>query len=111
LARVDDLDTSVASGRRFHHRRRDHGVLLDMEVSHGSAIGIGVSDPGGNRNAVTRGTGLRATKIDRARVDRARVDLEASPAGILRSGHDKADRRSATGDVEPGSRERVEVGH
>ena len=44
----------------LHYRLKEHGVRLDMEVSHGNAIGIYFYDPEGNRIEVYWRTGLKA---------------------------------------------------
>ena len=44
----------------FYRRFKEHGVKLDMIISHGNAIGVYAFDPEGNRFEVYWNTGLRA---------------------------------------------------
>lgn len=99
--RCDSLDDVIA----FHYRLLDQGVPLDMEVSHGNAIGIYFYDPEGNRNEVYWGTGLQATQVYLAS-----VDLEAPPGEILAAVKANVDQHGATGWVEPGFLDRARVG-
>lgn len=57
--RVDSLDSLLVYRDRFH----EAGTPIDMEVSHGNAIGIYFYDPDGNRIEVFWGTGLDATQV------------------------------------------------
>ena len=98
--RCDSLDDVIA----FHYRLREHNVALDMEVSHGNAIGIYFFDPEGNRNEVYWGTGLKATQVYLAS-----VDLEAPTEDILRDLKANVDAHGATGYVEPGFLERAQI--
>jgi catechol-2,3-dioxygenase len=81
----------------FHYRLKAHGVPLDMEVSHGNAIGIYFYDPEGNRNEVYWGTDLKAKQVYLAS-----VDLEAPPEEILRRVKENVAAHGATGYIEPG---------
>lgn len=54
--RCDALESVIGFFRRF----RDHGVKLDMVVSHGNAVGVYFYDPEGNRCEVYWQTGLKA---------------------------------------------------
>lgn len=56
--RVDSLESLLAYRDRF----ASAGTPIDMEVSHGNAIGIYFYDPDGNRVEVFWGTGLEATQ-------------------------------------------------
>ncbi len=56
--RVDSLESLLAYRDRF----AELGTPIDMEVSHGNAIGIYFYDPDGNRIEVFWGTGLAATQ-------------------------------------------------
>lgn len=51
---------SLEDVRAFHRRLKEHNVPLDMEVSHGNAVGIYFYDPEGNRVEVYWATGLKA---------------------------------------------------
>jgi catechol-2,3-dioxygenase len=95
--RCDSLDEVIA----FHYRLTAAGVPLDMEVSHGNAIGIYFFDPDGNRNEVYWGTDLKAKQVYLAT-----VDLEAPPEEILRKVRDNVAAHGATGYIEPGFLER-----
>jgi catechol-2,3-dioxygenase len=99
--RCDSLDDVIA----FHYRLRQHHVPLDMEVSHGNAIGIYFFDPDGNRNEVYWGTGLKATQVYLAS-----VDLEASPEEILRQVKANVEQHGESGYVEPGFLEKQQIG-
>lgn len=81
----------------FHHRLLEHGVQLDMEVSHGNAIGIYFFDPEGNRNEVYWPTGLTATQVYLEG-----VDLEAPVAEVLAKVQASVAAHGITGYVEPG---------
>lgn len=56
--RVDSLESLLAYRDRFAAA----GTPIDMEVSHGNAVGIYFYDPDGNRVEVFWGTGLTATQ-------------------------------------------------
>jgi catechol-2,3-dioxygenase len=99
--RCASLDDVIA----FHYRLKAYHVPLDMEVSHGNAIGIYFYDPEGNRNEVYWGTGLKARQAYLAS-----VDLEASPEEILRQVKANVDEHGATGYIEPGFLERQQIG-
>jgi catechol-2,3-dioxygenase len=98
--RCDTLDEIIG----FHHRLRTYDVPLDMEVSHGNAIGIYFYDPEGNRNEVYWATGLKAKQVYLAS-----VDLEADPEEILRRVKENVDAHGADGYVEPGFLERADI--
>jgi catechol-2,3-dioxygenase len=100
--RCDSLDDVIA----FHYRLKAHDVPLDMEVSHGNAIGIYFYDPEGNRNEVYWGTGLKAKQAYLAS-----VDLEAAPEEILRQVKANVDEHGPTGYIEPGFLERQQIGN
>lgn len=99
--RCDSLDDVIA----FHYRLKERHVPLDMEVSHGIAIGIYFYDPEGNRNEVYWGTGLEATQVYLAS-----VDLEAPPEEILRQVKANVEKYGKTGYVEPGFLEKQQIG-
>jgi catechol-2,3-dioxygenase len=79
-------------------------VPLDMEVSHGNAIGIYFYDPEGNRNEVYWSTGLKATQAYLAS-----VDLEAPPEEILQRVKANVDAYGASGFIEPGFLEQMQI--
>lgn len=56
--RVDSLESLLVYRDRF----AEHSTPIDMEVSHGNAIGIYFYDPDGNRIEVFWGTGMTATQ-------------------------------------------------
>ena len=99
--RCDSLDDVIA----FHYRLKERNVPLDMEVSHGNAIGIYFYDPEGNRNEVYWSTGLKATQRYLAS-----VDLEASPEEILKRVKANVDVYGAIGFIEPGFLEKMQIG-
>jgi catechol 2,3-dioxygenase-like lactoylglutathione lyase family enzyme len=99
--RCPTLDDVIA----FHHRLKEYDVPLDMEVSHGNAIGIYFYDPDGNRNEVYWGTGLKARQVYLAS-----VDLDAPPEEILRQVKANVDEHGTTGYIEPGFLERQQIG-
>ena len=76
-----------------------------MEVSHGNAIGIYFYDPEGNRNEVYWGTGLKARQAYLAS-----VDLEAHLEEILQQVRANVEIYGATGYVEPGFMEQLQIG-
>ncbi len=88
----------------FHHRLLAHGVQLDMEVSHGNAIGIYFYDPEGNRNEVYWPTGLTARQVYLEG-----VDLEAPADEILAKVKASVEAHGATGYLEPGFLDRQMV--
>jgi catechol-2,3-dioxygenase len=89
----------------FHYRLKERKVSLDMEVSHGNAIGIYFYDPEGNRNEVYWGTGLKARQAYLAS-----VDLEAPLEEILQQVRANVEIYGATGYVEPGFMEQLQIG-
>ena len=99
--RCDSLDDVIA----FHYRLKECNVTLDMEVSHGNAIGIYFYDPEGNRNEVYWSTGLKATQAYLAS-----VDLEAPPEEILQRVKANVDVYGASGFIEPGFLEQMQIG-
>ena len=99
--RCDSLDDVIA----FHYRLKDCNVPLDMEVSHGNAIGIYFYDPEGNRNEVYWSTGLKATQAYLAS-----VDLEAPPEEILQRVKANVDVYGSSGFIEPGFMEQMQIG-
>ncbi|MDQ6840655.1 MAG: VOC family protein [Actinomycetota bacterium] len=99
--RCDTLDDVIA----FHYRLAAHEVPLDMEVSHGNAIGIYFFDPEGNRNEVYWGTDLKATQVYLAS-----IDLEAPPEEILARVKKDVEQHGVTGYVEPGFLDKQQIG-
>jgi catechol-2,3-dioxygenase len=99
--RCDTLDDVIA----FHYRLREREVPLDMEVSHGNAIGIYFYDPEGNRNEVYWGTGLIARQVYLAS-----VDLEAPPEEILQQVKANVEQHGATGYIEEAFVQRQRIG-
>jgi catechol-2,3-dioxygenase len=99
--RCASLDDVIA----FHYRLKAYHVPLNMEVSHGNAIGIYFYDPEGNRNEVYWGTGLKARQAYLAS-----VDLEAPVEEILRRVKANVDQYGATGYIEPGFMEKQQIG-
>ena len=99
--RCDSLDDVIA----FHYRLKERNVPLDMEVSHGNAIGIYFYDPEGNRNEAYWSTGLKATQAYLAS-----VDLEAPPEEILQRVKANVDVYGASGFIEPGFMEQMQIG-
>jgi Predicted ring-cleavage extradiol dioxygenase len=83
----------------FHRRFREHGVRLDMIVSHGNAIGVYFYDPEGNRCEVYWQTGLRARQpfVEH-------IDIETDPDELLRRVRESVERHGDTGYTEPGYR-------
>lgn len=80
----------------LHYHLKEHDVVLDMEVSHGNAIGIYFYDPDGNRIEVYWRTGLKAKQPYLVS-----VDLEAPVAEILQALTDDVAAHGETGHTEP----------
>jgi catechol-2,3-dioxygenase len=99
--RCDSIDDVIA----WHYKLREHGVAVDMEVSHGIALGIYFLDPEGNRNEVYWATGLKAKQAYLAS-----VDLEAPVEEILAAVRANVEEYGLTGYVEPGFLERQQIG-
>lgn len=99
--RCDSIDDVIA----WHHKLREHAVPVDMEVSHGIAIGIYFFDPEGNRNEVYWATGLPARQAYLAS-----VDLESPVEEILAAIRADVAEHGATGWIEPGFLERQGIG-
>ena len=100
--RCDSIDDVIA----WHYKLRENGVPVDMEVSHGIAIGIYFFDPEGNRNEVYWGTGLQAKQAYLAS-----VDLEAPVEEILAAVKANVAEFGPTGYIEPGFLERQQIGN
>jgi catechol-2,3-dioxygenase len=98
--RCDSLEDVIA----FHYRLAEHCVPLDMEVSHGIAIGIYFFDPEGNRNEVYWGTDLKATQVYLAS-----IDLEAPAEEIFARVRENVEQHGKTGYVEPGFIEKQRI--
>ena len=98
--------SSLADVIGFHYKLKEHGVRLDMEVSHGIAIGIYFYDPEGNRNEVYWGTGLKATQPYLSS-----VDLEAPPEEIWRHIQSDVEAHGGASYVEPGFMEKQRLRH
>lgn len=89
--RCDDLTDVIGYYRRF----AEHGVKLDMVVTHGNAIGIYFYDPEGNRCEVYWQTGLPARQPFLEA-----VDLTQSPQEIMTRVRAFVDAHGATGHVD-----------
>jgi catechol-2,3-dioxygenase len=86
-----ELDDMIAYDRRF----REHGVHIDMVVTHGNAIGIYFYDPEGNRCEVYWKTGLEARQPFLAD-----IDLSQPPAAVMARVRDLVEHYGATGHIE-----------
>jgi catechol-2,3-dioxygenase len=90
--RCEHLEDVVGFYRRF----KEHGVRLDMVVSHGNAVGVYFFDPEGNRCEVYWRTGLRARQPFVQHID-LDTPAEQLVAAIQRS----TEQHEGTGFQEP----------
>ncbi|GAA1698522.1 hypothetical protein GCM10009680_43420 [Streptomyces yatensis] len=79
----------------FHRRFREHGVRLDMIVSHGNAVGVYFYDPEDNRCEVYWQTGFVARQpfVEH-------IDIETDPEELLDAIRVSVERHGATGFTE-----------
>jgi catechol-2,3-dioxygenase len=87
---------SLADVTAYHQRFREHGVNLDMVVSHGNAIGVSFFDPEGNRGEVYCSTGLVARQPFLQF-----VNLDDDPEVIRREVARGVEQYGATGVLDP----------
>ena len=85
------LDDMIEYNRRF----REHGVEMDMVVTHGNAIGIYFFDPEGNRCEIYWKTGLEARQPFLAD-----IDLAQPADAIMHRVRDLVRRYGETGYIE-----------
>jgi catechol 2,3-dioxygenase-like lactoylglutathione lyase family enzyme len=83
---------SLADVIGYYHRFRDHGVKLDMVVSHGNAVGVYFYDPEGNRGEVYCATGYAARQPFLQP-----IDLDIGPDEVLRQVASGVEEFGATG--------------
>ena len=84
----------------FYRRFKEHGVRLDMIVSHGNAVGVYFYDPEGNRCEVYWQTGLVARQpfVEH-------IDIETEPDELLAAVRASVERFGETGFTEHSYRE------